>query len=317
MAEPNESARARLVGGSTVALGLALGLCGLALALIACGANPTQPSAFPTPAPVAVPTPVPVARVAIVSVDGLRPDALNSADTPQILALAARGAYTLAARTVFPSTTLPSHTSMLTGTETAAHGVTFDEYRDSFVLAAPTAMSLARDAGRRTAMVVGKGKLKQLALAGSLDGFVLATRGDVDVVNEAIVLLGGPGLDLLFVHLPQTDQIGHASGWMSAEYRAQLRITDEAVGRLLSLLPVGTTVILTADHGGQHKTHGTRDDVDMLIPWIVAGPRVVRRGPLTRPVRTLDTAPTALSVLGVPQPVGMTGKAVSEPFEAP
>jgi predicted AlkP superfamily pyrophosphatase or phosphodiesterase len=253
--------------------------------------------------------------MALISVDGLRPDALTAENAPNILALAQRGAYSLVAQTVYPSTTLPSHTSMLTGVEPSAHGLTFDDYRDTFQLGTPTVFSLARLAGKRVVVVVGKDKLKQLVAAGSTDSYSCATRGDVEVVNEAVVLLA-TGFDLLFVHLPQVDYAGHAHGWMSAEYLAQLRLTDEAVGRLAALLPAETTIIVTADHGGQLKTHGTKDKVDMTIPWIIAGPRVVRRGALTRAVRTVDTAATILSLLGVPIPAAASGKPVSEAFEA-
>ncbi len=306
MAEPQQGRRPGLCI-------TAVGMLVLVALTGACGSSLTQPSAVPTP--VATPTPPPPPRVAIISIDGLRPDALTETNAPSILALAQRGAYSLAAQTVFPSTTLPSHTSMLTGVEPSAHGITFDEYRDTFQLAIPTVFSQVRLAGKRAVVVVGKDKFRQLAVAGSTDSYTCATRGDVDVVNEAIALLP-VGFDLLFVHLPQVDQTGHASGWMSAQYAAQLQKTDEAVGRLVSLLPPETTVILTADHGGQLKTHGTRDRIDMTIPWIIAGPRVVPRGALTRPVRTVDTAPTVLSLLGLPPPANATGKLVSEAFEA-
>lgn len=307
MAEPHREGRSR----RWVAAG---GLLVLAALTSACGSSLTQPSALPTPFATPTPPPPPP-KVAIISIDGLRPDALTAEGTPNILALAQRGAYTFAAQTVFPSTTLPGHTSMLTGVEPSFHGITFDEYRETFQLTTPTVLGLAHDAGKRTAMVVGKAKFKQLFVTGSVDSYVLATRGDVDVVNEAIARLP-IGFDLLFVHLPQVDQTGHASGWMSAEYVAQLQQTDEAFGRLVSLLPRETTVIVTADHGGQQRTHGTKDRVDMTIPWIIAGPRVVHRGPLTRPVRTVDTALTVLDLLGVPAPPNVTGKRVSEPFEA-
>ncbi len=307
MAEPHSEGRSR----RWIAAG---GVLVLAALTSACGSSLTQPSAFPTP--LATPTPPPPPpKVAIISIDGLRPDALTAEGTPNILALAQRGAYTFAAQTVFPSTTLPGHASMLTGVEPSVHGITFDEYRDTFQLTTPTVLGLARSAGKRTVMVVGKEKFKQLAVAGGADSYLCATRGDVDVVNEAIVLLS-TGFDLLFVHLPQVDHTGHARGWMSAEYVAQLQQTDEAFGRLVSLLPPETTVIVTADHGGQLRTHGTRDRVDMTIPWIIAGPRVTRRGALTRPVRTVDTALTVLSLLGVPAPPNTAGKLVSEPFEA-
>lgn len=282
----------------------------LVAASAACG-GPTAPSAYPTPA--ATPTPPP--RVAVVSIDGLRPDALTAETAPNILAFAERGAYTLAAQTVFPSTTLPGHTSMLTGLEPSAHGITFDEYREAFQLTTPTLLSLARAAGKQTVMVIGKNKLKQLALAGSLDTFVLTTRGDDDVVNETITALSA-GFDLLFVHLPQTDQTGHVSGWMSAEYAAQLQKTDAAFGRLLAVLPTGTTVILTADHGGHVRDHGTRDRVDMTVPWIIVGPKVLHRGPLARLVRAVDTTPTVLGLLGVAAPPNLAGQPVAEAFEA-
>jgi arylsulfatase A-like enzyme len=71
-------------------------------------------------------------------------------------------------------------------------------------------------------------------------------------------------------------------------------------------------VILTADHGGQAKEHGTREACDMTIPWIAAGPRVTHKGVLTRPVRTVDTALTVLSLLGLPAPADVAGKAVAE-----
>ena len=285
----------------------------VAAAAAACGGGVTEPSALPTPAAHPTPTPAPP-RVALISIDGLRPDALTQDRTPNILALAERGSYAFSTQTVFPSTTLPGHTSMLTGVEPSTHGVTFDEYRETFQLTTPTVLSLAHNAGMHTVMVVGKTKLKQLAVAGTLDSFVLTTRGDADVVNEAIVLVPA-GFDLLVVLLPQTDQVGHACGWMSAEYLAQVQLTDEAVGRLVSVLPPETTIVVTADHGGQLRGHGTKDKLDMTIPWIIAGPRIVHRGPLNRAVRTVDTAPTILSLLGLASPSSCAGKLVSEAFE--
>lgn len=307
MAEPGKRRRSRPYIGAT-------GLLVLAALTSACGSSLTQPSALPAPVP--TPTPTPPPRVALISIDGLRPDAVTETNAPNLVALAQRGAYSFTAQTVYPSTTLPGHASMMTGVEPTAHGITFDEYRETFQLSSPTVFSLAHLAGKRAVVVVGKEKFKQLAVAGTTASYTCATRGDADVVNEAVTLLP-LGFDLLFVHLPQVDQTGHAKGWMSAEYLAQLQQTDEAVGRLLALLPLGTTVIVTADHGGQIRSHGTKDRLDMTIPWIIAGPRVVRRGVLSRPVRTVDTAATILGLLGIAPPTGVTGKLVSEAFEAP
>jgi phosphopentomutase len=203
---------------------------------------------------------------------------------------------------------------MLTGLEPTAHGIDFDMYRDTFTLKVPTVLSLVHDAGGRSVMVVGKDKFRQLAATGATDSFVIAARGDADVANEVIALLPA-GFEMLFVHFPDVDVCGHGSGWMSAEYIDRVRKADEAVGRVMQALPAETTVILTADHGGQDTVHGTRQTLDMTIPWIVAGPRVVRRGLLTRPVRTIDTAVTILHLLGIKAPSHVTGSVVIEPFQ--
>jgi predicted AlkP superfamily pyrophosphatase or phosphodiesterase len=202
---------------------------------------------------------------------------------------------------------------MLTGLEPIGHGIDFDEYRDTFILKAPTVPALVHAAGKISVMVVGKEKFKQLNV-GSNSGYVCALRGDADVANEAIVHIAND-FDFLFVHFPQVDAVGHASGWMSPQYLEQVTETDKAVSRLIGNLPVGTTIILTADHGGQLRSHGTQQKVDMTIPWIVVGPRVARRGPLTRPIRTVDTAMTVLTLLGVPPPPHAVGRMISEPFE--
>src|SRR5215213_7232055 len=47
-------------------------------------------------------------HVLVVSVDGLRPDAINARETPMLFRLMQTGSYSLAATTIMPSNTLPS-----------------------------------------------------------------------------------------------------------------------------------------------------------------------------------------------------------------
>jgi predicted AlkP superfamily pyrophosphatase or phosphodiesterase len=265
------------------------------------------------------PTPAPSPKVAVLSVDGLRADALATTELPNLRGLVLRGAHTYSARSVTPSETLPGHASMLSGADPSVHRITSDwnDYRPEMgFIAVPTAFSVARAAGLRTVMVVGKRKLQHLAAPGTVDSFVLAERGDADVANEAIVQ-AGTGFDLLFVHFPDVDIAGHAEGWMSPAYLGKLALVDDAVGRLLRALPPQTTVILTADHGGKDHTHGRDIAENTTVPWVVAGPRVTRRGELTSRVKQTDTAATALWVLGLSLPEGCAGEVVLEPFVTP
>ena len=285
--------------------------------------SPTRtPTLTPSPTlvlsatPTFTPTPIPP-KVVIISIDGLRPDALLQADAPNIKALAQRGSYTWKAQTVFPPVTLPAHASMLSGYPPEAHGITWNDYQPARgTITVTTLFSLTHAAGLRTVMVVGKEKFAHLDAPGSVDAYLFATRGDQDVADQAIAQIQS-SFDLMFVHFPNNDYFGHLYGWMSKTQIAQLARTDEAVGRLLAALPANTTVILTADHGGHGLLHGASIPEDMTIPWIVAGPGILQDHELTSPINVMDTAATAAYVFGLSLPPDTEGEPVYEAFEQP
>jgi predicted AlkP superfamily pyrophosphatase or phosphodiesterase len=67
-------------------------------------------------------------HVIIIIVDGLRPDLITAERTPVLRRLVDEGASTLEAKTVRPSVTLPSITSMMTGLRPQDHGITWNDY---------------------------------------------------------------------------------------------------------------------------------------------------------------------------------------------
>jgi arylsulfatase A-like enzyme len=280
------------------------------VSLAGCGGNPVAPSASP-PVPVDVPFEA-RGKVAIISIDGLRPDALLNIGAPNILALAARGAYTWQAQTILPSLTLPSHVSMLTGFTPDVHGVVWDDYlKERGPIPVPTLFSVARSFGRRTAMMAGKQKFTYFCEGAGSDVCAITSKGDDEVTSGAV---SSRAVDLLFVHLPDVDVNGHSTGWMSDAYLTAVRRADLAVGRIVSSLPADTTVILSADHGGHLSEHGSTQASDMTIPWIIAGPRVAQGRRLSSAIRTVDTAATAAYVLGFPPQPGAAGRPVLEAF---
>jgi predicted AlkP superfamily pyrophosphatase or phosphodiesterase len=250
--------------------------------------------------------------VVVISVDGLRPDALFHAETPTLQALACRGAYSWQATTIALSYTVPAHASMLSGFLPEAHGLFNDDLRPGFI-AVPTVMTAAHRAGKRVVLVVGKEKLVQLAPPADYDVFVSAAPRDADVIARALERLPA-GFDLLFVHLPEVDLVGHAVGWMSNAYLAQVARTDRLLAGLLQALPPDATVILTADHGGSGYIHWSGRSEDQHIPWIAAGPGIRPGRALQAPVNTLDTAATVAQLLGIALPPEAPGRALMEPW---
>jgi len=255
--------------------------------------------------------------VVIVSIDGLRPDALSRCDAVNIQALAARGAYTWDARTIMPSNTLPAHVSMLSAYPPEVHRILWDEYRPARGrISVPTLFTAVRATGLRSAMVVGKDKFDHFKDTGVVDTYVLAQ--DDDEVAARAAAEAQSGFNVMFVHFPDVDLSGHSRNWMSPTYMERVVHADQAVGRLLSALPWWTTVILTADHGGGSRAnnHGSPDAMDMTIPWVVSGPGTLRGYRLGSAVHTTDTAATAAWLLGIELPAGVVGEPVFEAFAA-
>lgn len=111
-----------------------------------------------SPTPTFTPMPPPHAsRVLILSIDGLRPDAIALAPMPNLLALMQNSAYTLNAQTIYPSVTLPSHTSMLGGICPSKHGVDWNDYLPERGYALGTDLfDITHAAGLQTVMYVGR-----------------------------------------------------------------------------------------------------------------------------------------------------------------
>jgi arylsulfatase A-like enzyme len=291
-------------------------------------AVPAQPTRRPakattSPAPSASPvpslTPMRIARrVLILSIDGLRPDAISLAPMPNLQALMQSGAYSLTAQTIFPSVTLPAHASMLTGLCPAKHGVDWNDYLPKKGYAKGTGLfDLAHAAGLQTVMFVGKEKLRQITAPANTDIFRFINDRDT-VIAQRITEEFPVDFGLMFVHFATPDDMGHVYGWMSPQYISVVQHSDIALGMLLKDLDdhglrQETLIIVTADHGGHDQTHGTRQPEDMTIPWVINGPGV-RPGQLTTPIQTTDTAATAAWALNLPRPADWDGWPVFEAF---
>ncbi|MCC5808417.1 MAG: alkaline phosphatase family protein [Opitutales bacterium] len=71
------------------------------------------------------------ATVFLISLDGMRADYFERADTPFFDELAAAGAYSMETTGVFPSVTFSSHVSIATGTKAEVHGITANSFYDA------------------------------------------------------------------------------------------------------------------------------------------------------------------------------------------
>jgi arylsulfatase A-like enzyme/predicted Zn-dependent protease len=280
----------------------------------------------------------------LITIDTLRADHVGSygyaaAQTPAIDALAARGARFVHAATVAPLT-LPAHSSLMTGTFPAYHGV-----RDNggFYLADDqvTLAETFRAAGYRTGGFVAAFVLDhRWGIAQGFDryfddfdlakyrtdvGLDAVQRPGSEVVSKAIEWLDADTSRpfMAWIHLyephapyepPEAIRARFPPTLVGA-YDGEIATADAQVGRLIEHLSTAgrldrTLVALVGDHGESLGAHGEEQhgffvyDADIRIPLIVAGPQVAHRT-VDDQVRIVDIMPTVLDLahLPVPQPV--------------
>lgn len=104
-------------------------------------------------------------HVVLISIDGLRPDFYvdKSWPAPNLQKLKNEGAYAREVRSVFPSITYPSHTTIVTGAYPARHGIYYNApyggkkrqwYWEETYIKVPTLWDAVREAGLKSGAVM-------------------------------------------------------------------------------------------------------------------------------------------------------------------
>jgi arylsulfatase A-like enzyme len=260
----------------------------------------------------AVARPIDATRVILISIDGLAPWVMATTPTPNLDRLAARGITPRRAETVVPSSTMPSHASMISGLPPAAHGVDWNRYEPWREIRTPTLYSICRERGLRCGLIAGKKKFAHFAEEeAGVERYVHGGSAD-EVWAAASAYLAERDPDFMLVHVAEVDLAGHAHDWGSEEQRAAIRAIDASLGRFLAqaggLGSGRLAVIVTADHGGHDARHGTDLPEDVEIPWILYG-EGIEPGRIDDVFSTVDTGPTVLRLLAQPIPESWTGRA--------
>jgi arylsulfatase A-like enzyme/Flp pilus assembly protein TadD len=235
--------------------------------------------------------------------------------------------------------TLPSHTSLLTGTYPYEHGVR-DNNGYRVKATSETLATRMKALGFATGAFVGGFPLDQrfglnagfdtyddrIGETGSTVDFALPERRADVVVSSALAWTGAQtGKWFAWVHVfdphaPYLPPEEFARRYANDPYAGEVAWTDYALGPLfdrLATLPRNTLVVVTADHGeslGEHGelTHGIfAYEPTLHVPLIVA--EVGSAAPagsgevIDTAVRHIDIVPTVLEAIGAPAATALPG----------
>ncbi len=260
-------------------------------------------------------------KAILIVIDACRADALAAAGTPNIQRLMEKGSFSLTARTVTPSITLPAHFSIFTSMSPPGHNVLANTARPEPSPAAWGIMDLAKYNGLKTAAFFSWEYLRNLWLPKAVDYALCMNTALTDPDHDANFARAAGGYlvekmpDFCFIYFERVDKMGHAHGFMSEPYLEAVRSADRGVGQILDMLAFAGledlyNIILQSDHGGIEDHHEVDLPEVMRIPWIAAGPDIAKKGEIQTPVSILDTAPTLAELLGIRPFYQWEGKAV-------
>jgi arylsulfatase A-like enzyme len=209
-------------------------------------------------------------RILVVSIDALHPAALSARSSPTLQGLMRAGHFTLEGRSVDPPQTLIAHTAMVTGLPPDRNGKRDNDWKPGAPqVGMSTLFDDARQAGFRTAYYFSKAKLGYL-VSPAVDESGLEP---IDGIERVRAFFRGEGKRLALLHVSGLEWAGSDSGWLSQDYLDELRSIDAALAPLFAELQRqgSYAIVVTSDHGGHDKSHGTQHPDDYKLPLIMSG----------------------------------------------
>ena len=256
--------------------------------------------------------------VILVTLDGVRPDAIQQSTTPTLDRLIAEGASTMTAQSVMPTMTLPCHMSIFHSVPPERHGILQNDYHP---MARPVTslFEQVKIAGKTSASFYAWEPLRDLSRPLSVSfsfhretDFNDLLHSDHLIVETALPIIEADRYDFVFLYIGATDEIGHLHGWMSDPYLKQIEIADSLLAQVVDVMPTGSHMLVEADHGGHDRMHGTDSMEDMTIPWIVWGEKIKSAHDIQQHVTLLDTTPTIAMLLDIEPSPQWEGQPVHE-----
>jgi predicted AlkP superfamily pyrophosphatase or phosphodiesterase len=204
--------------------------------------------------------------VLLISIDGLKPDAVLEADKhglaiPALRDVLANGSHAREVVNVSPTVTNPNHTTLVTGVLPSEHGIYNNRpfepsekggksYGLYSQIKAPTLWGVAKAAGLKTASLFWPvtDEAKDIDL-NPRDG---SDEDDGKIARDAIALIETECPDLLTIHFVSLDHEEHKSGPFSPEANAILERIDTAIGAVVAAerkVRPDAVVAIVSDHG--------------------------------------------------------------------
>jgi predicted AlkP superfamily phosphohydrolase/phosphomutase len=268
-------------------------------------------------------------KVLLIGIDGLLSQCLNDADHSAWETLTERGAYSFKSRANIESYGAPGWSSILCGMTVEQTGITTNSWiiQNYFLrvnrISTVTYPEMLPCIFKELKMKKGKDFINYSVFNWefilnfgntfseekiidkeifklSIDSVEGYKQTDKELVETALKLID-EDYGFFFLYLRGLDKIGHEFGFRSQEYIDYLSAINGYLQQIIDKFKIDDYLILTSDHGADYlgKSHGNQRDDNLLVPFIINGPKIKQNYEIKSSVRLVDITPTIFNIYGV------------------
>ncbi len=269
-------------------------------------------------------------KALVVMLDGMRADAVENAHAPNLRMLRDgkwhpdyKCAWSLTANTILDAGTIsgPNHIAIASGVTFKKHTVPGNGKNTCDFKKWPSWLVRLVDAKPELkALFMYSWKWDESISPDPRVEFIHSSdANNAATMAKRLAASDAPDAVMWFIDYP--DHGGHSFGYYpyTTGYFNYVHLSDKAIGGALKSIASRPTfaqedwlVIIVADHGGYHQSHGMMNGPATTIPFLMAG-RNVAQGRIVGTPHNFDVAPTVLTHFGVDwSGMGLDGKVVGK-----
>ncbi|MCL1814262.1 MAG: alkaline phosphatase [Treponema sp.] len=269
---------------------------------------------------------VPARHLVFIGLDGWGGVYVKKADMPTVKRMISGGASSLDTRCVMPSISWPNWSSLFCGTPPERRtgevkreasenraAKTIDDFPSIF-----SVVNSGKTAERSgPAFFYEWGELQKICPDEAAEKFRI--QSDLESARRIAVHIMEKKPVFTAVVFDEPDPTGHSVRWGSKAYYAKLAELDNLVAVIeQAVIDAGiydsTVFVLSADHGGLFRGHGSNISSHRKIPLVIYGGGIKKGFAIPSPTSICDIAPTMAAILGLEAPLEWTGRALTKIF---
>ena len=253
---------------------------------------------------------VPAKHLVFIGLDGWGGVYFPKANMPTVKRMMYRGAWSLDAQSVMPSTSWPNWSSLFCGAPPEQRNT------ENF----PSIFTLIKNKKQTEKQILFYEWTELQEICSNETAEKQGISSNIESAKKIAAYIKEQKPFFTAIVFDELDHAGHSKGWGSKAYYAKLKELDSLIAVIEQAVKEAgiyddTVFVLSADHGGSGFGHGLDYPSHRKIPIVFYGKGIKKGFNILSPIDIYDITPTMAALLGLDIPPEWTGRLIYEIFK--